>query len=448
MRIFALCLLSFFLCGSVQASESYADLVEQVMPSVVNISTEKETFNDNEEIDNFMVEPDLAGRESLGSGFFIRHDGYILTNYHVIQDAITITVITHSGDSYTAQIIGIDKPSDLAVIKINATKKQNDFKSVMFGNADEARIGDRVLTFGNPYGLGISVSEGIISAKARNIGIGEQQYIQTDAAINQGNSGGPMFNIEGEVIGINTAIFSMKGASGVGFALPSTIANWVSSQLIDKGKVQRGWIGFTVVPGIDKYTEKSGFLITEIDEQSNAYKEGLRVGDIILSYNDTPAEDINAFRLYTETMSVGQALRLRTSTLGEEIRNVVRIQSMPEKAFKNITNKALAERTKYYHQETDEDVSYLSELHISVKEASPRGLMIMKIERKSPLAGKGVKEGDIILEANSEDVFSADNLLDTVHNALLSNRPIALLIQSIEDTFYVNIEVKAEDDQI
>ena len=447
MRVIFLCLFSFLLCHATLAVESYADLVEQVMPSVVNISTEKETFNDNEEIDNFMVEPNLAGRESLGSGFFIRHDGYILTNYHVIHDAKTITIITHNGSSHKAKIVGIDKPSDLAVIKIDAPKKHNDFQSVIFGNADEARIGDRVLTFGNPYGLGISVSEGIISAKARNIGVGEQQYIQTDAAINQGNSGGPMFNIEGEVIGINTAIFSSQGASGIGFALPSNIVNWIASQLIDKGKVQRGWIGFNVVPGIDKYTEKSGFLITEIDEESNAYKEGIRVGDIILSYNDTPAEDINAFRLYTETMSVGRALRLKTSTLGEEIRNVIRIQNVPEKALKNIANNALIERNKYHHEETDQNVSYLSELYIAVKEAYPRGLIIVKIDRKSPLADKGIKIGDIILEANREDIFSADNLLDTVQNATLGTaRPISLLIQSVDDTFYINIEVTPEND--
>lgn len=448
IRCLIVFLLSVFFSVPAGAEESYADLVEEIMPSVVNISTEKVTVNSDEDVDNLMIEPELSGRESLGSGCFIRKDGYILTNYHVINGAKTIHVIDSDGKDYKAKLIGADKPSDLAVIKLDLEKNSKDaFKPIIFGDADKARIGDKVLTFGNPYGLGISVSQGIISAKSRHIGLGEQQYIQTDAAINQGNSGGPMFNAEGEVIGINTAIFTTGGATGVGFALPSNIANWISSQLVDGGKVHRGWIGITVSRGIDRYTGKEGFVITEISEESNAYKEGLRVGDIIIAYNDRIADNIDAFRIFTETMEPGQALRLKTSTLGEETRNVVRVQEMPVDALKNVTNKALIEHNKYYHQADDAGIFYISELNIAVKEATPRGLMIMKIERRSPLSEKGIKSGDIILEADGADVFSPDNLLDALRSAAVDDfRPVNLLIQGIENTFYVSVEVKPEND--
>ncbi len=446
-------LIGFFCCLSPQAiaSDSYADLAEQLMPSVVNISTEKEAVSgEPENIANMMLEPGLKGRESLGSGFFVRDDGYILTNAHVINGAKKITVIANDDTSYDAKIIGIDKPSDLAVLKIEGKQKKDNggkhFKPVLFGNADEARIGDKVLTFGNPYGLGVSVSQGIISAKSRSIGLGEQQYLQTDAAINQGNSGGPMFNLNGEVIGVNAAIFTIQGASGVGFALPSNIANWVSNQLINGGKVRRGWLGMTISNGIDRYTDKPGFVITTINEESSAYKEGLRVGDIIIAYNDKPAADVAEFLHFTETMDVGQALRLKTLSYGEEIRNVIRIQEMPAEELKDVTNKALSDSTKYSNEGNGNTV-YISELKIAVKEAMPRGLMIVKLEKKSPMYGKGIKEGDIILEADRSDIYSADNLLDNLRNAAIDDfRPISMLIQGIDNTFYATIELVPEND--
>lgn len=446
MRVFWMFALFFLLNTPAYGVQSYADVVEDVMPSVVNISIERQTVSTDENIDNLMVEPNLDGRESLGTGFFIRNDGYILTNYHIIKGAKSILAITSDGVQYDAKLIGTDKPSDLAVLKI-AKKKDETFKAVVFGNADKARIGDVVLTFGNPYGLGISVSQGIISAKSRHIGLGEQQYIQTDAAINQGNSGGPMINLEGQVIGINSAIFTTKGANGVGFALPSNIANWIASQLVSSGKVQRGGIGFRVSNGMDQYTSKSGFVITEIDEESSAYKEGLRVGDVIITYNDRLAQNLDDFILFTETMEPNQALRLKALTSGEENRYVVRIQEIPAETLASVTNKALSEYNRYYHQDLGKDVFYISELNIAVKEVSPRGLSIVKLEKKSPLYDKGVKEGDIILEADGSDIYSSDNLLDSIRNAFVDDyRPISLLIQGVDNSYYVSVKVEAEND--
>lgn len=443
------CLLLSF---QAKALDSYADLVEELMPSVVNISTEKTVIDTKESnMDNVMIDPMLQGREALGSGFFIRSDGYILTNYHVIEGAKKITVLTNDNKSFEASIVGIDKPSDLAVLKVDNKTEDKDnplvFKSVIFGDAEQARIGDKILAFGNPYGLGVSVSSGIISAKSRNIGLGEQQYLQTDASINRGNSGGPMFNLNGEVIGVNAAIFTVHGASGVGFSLPSNIANWISSQIIETGKVRRGWLGFEIAYGFDKYTDKSGFVITAIDEESSAYKEGLRVGEIIIAYNDKPATDVSDFQRFTETMEPGQTLRLKTLSYGEEIRNVIRIQEMPEKELKNITNKALSESRKYYHEGNNEDVVYISELKIAVKEASPRGLAIVKIESQSPLQEKGISVGDIILEANRSEIYSAENLLESIRYAVFDDyRPLTLFIQGLDNTFYSTIELAREND--
>ena len=444
MRLLSL-FASLLIVSDAFAMTSYADLVDEVMPSVVNISTQKEVIAEDDATDNMMINPTLNGRESLGSGFFIRTEGYILTNLHVIDGAKKITVITNNDKQYEAKIIGKDTPSDLAVLKIE--DKDAKFKPVKFGNVDEARIGDIILAFGNPYGLGLSVSQGIISAKSRSIGIGEQQYIQTDAAINQGNSGGPLFNLDGEVIGVNSAIFKDIGANGVGFSLPSNIANWISNQLIDTGHVKRGWIGLKVAIGIDKYTDKSGFMVTEIDENSNAFKEGIRVGDIITFYNDKPANDLNEFIQFTETMEPGQALRLKTLSYGQETRNVIRVQEMPAETLKNITNKALIESKMYAQKQYGDDIFYISELKIAVKEANPRGLAVVKLERKSPLFGKGIEEGDIILEADRSDIYSVDNLLDNIRNSIVDDyRPISLLIQGIDNTFYANIELEPEND--
>ena len=447
MKLFYYILFVMAFANNVMAMQTYADIVEKLMPSVVNISTEKNNIIDNEEVDNFMVNPDLENRESLGSGFFISNDGYILTNEHVIKGAKKINIITNDNKKYDAKVIGKDSISDLAVLKIQ--KKENEiFSNVIFGNADDTRIGDIVLTFGNPYGLGVSVSQGIISAKSRNIGLNEQPYIQTDASINEGNSGGPMFNLEGEVIGVNSAIFKKLGATGIGFSLPSNIANWVSSQLIKEGKVKRGWLGIDVSYGIDaKYTNKSGFVITQISENSNAYKESLRAGDIITHFDNNPASDITEFNNYVEALELGYPLKLKVLSYGEEIIVTVRIQELPKEELKNITNKALQESHLFSLKNDNEEVTYISEYMIAVQEINPKGLEIVKIDKKSPFKNMGINVGDIILEADRTDVYSADNLLDNIRNAIIDDyRPISFLIQGVDNTFYATIDMVKEDD--
>ena len=440
--IFAILLCS----GEAWATNSYADIVDEIMPSVVNISTKMRDI-EAENIENLMINKDFENRESLGSGFFISNDGHILTNEHVIKGAKKINIITNDNEIYEANLIGSDSISDLAVLKITP-KNSDNFKPISWGEASNARIGDIILTIGNPYGLGVSVSHGIISAKSRNIGFREQQYIQTDAAINEGNSGGPMFNLKGEVIGVNSAIFKKLGATGVGFSLPSDIAKWISSQLIKKGNVDRGWIGFDLSYASDaKHTNKTGFLVTTINEESNAYKAGLRIGDIITHFDNFPADEINEFNTYIETSEIGASLSLKTLTKGKEHNLTVEIQKRPIEELKNIKNKALEENHNYTTKNTNDNVTYISEFMIAVQEVSPKGLEIIKIDNNSPFKNMGISRKDIILEADGADVYSAENLLDSIRNAVVDDyRPISFLIQSADNTFYATIDLVKEYD--
>ena len=276
----------------------------------------------------------------------------------------------------------------------------------------------------------------------------ELTVAQTDAAINRGNSGGPMFSLDGEVIGVNAALFASQGASGIGFALPSNVANWVANQLIESGKVRRGWLGFTVANGLDSYTGKAGFVITEIDESSSAYKEGMRVGEIITAYNDIPATDVAAFLSFTETMQPGESLRLKALSYGEEFRTVIKIQDMPADKLQDFTAQALKNSYQRSLGSEDGEVYYISEFKIAVKEADPRGLAIVKIDKTSPLSGKGIKIGDIILEADRADIYTAENLLDSIRNAVVSGgqQPISLLVQGTDNIFYSSVEPVSEND--
>ncbi len=431
---------------------SYADLVEELIPSVVNISTTKEAngsdFDESKNIDNLMIEPQFEGREALGSGFFIRKEGYILTNKHVIDGAKAISVITENDITYDAKLVGVDSKTDIAVLKITSDSDKQFFSPVNFGNADTIRIGDNVLTFGNPYGLGVSVSTGIISAKSRNIGLNDQQYLQTDAAINQGNSGGPMFNIDGEVIGVNSAIFSSNGANGVGFSLPSNIANWVSNQIIKNGKVRRNWLGFQVAHGIDMATKEMGFLINEIDEQSMAYKEGLRVGHVIMEYNGKKAHDLYEFTKEVEQLDINDELILMLSYDGTSFTKRITAEELPITKLNDVAHKALIENKKYYNESKSLGSShYIPEFKSFVIETETKGLEITKIERGSIFYDKGIKVGDIIIEIDRAEMYSINNLFDILTNLQFTDyKPLTLLVQSDINIFYVTIQLEPSDD--
>ena len=276
---------------------SFADLTEKLTPGVVNISG----------FSNAQSEDDAAPSEALGSGFIIDSAGHIITNNHVIDKADSISVTLHDNTKLEADVIGTDPKTDLALIKINANRP---LSPVTLGDSDKIRVGDWILAIGNPFGLGSSVTAGIISAKSRDIESGPyDSFIQTDAAINQGNSGGPMFNMSGEVIGISSAIFSTTGANqGIGFAIPVNLANWVISQLKQHGTVKRGWIGIKIQPNTPEISANlginanQGVVVSGTSETSPAREAGLQAGDIILNFNNLPIDNTkNLSRLIAET---------------------------------------------------------------------------------------------------------------------------------------------------
>ena len=292
------------------APESFADLAEELMPSVVNISTTQTIKTQTnpfpfqfppgspfEEMFKEFQKPTERKATSLGSGFIINKNGTVVTNNHVIANADDIIVRVNNKE-YEAKVLGADPYSDVAVLKIESPKS---FKTVEFGNSDKARVGDWVVAIGNPFGLGGTVTSGIISARNRDINLTRyDDFIQTDASINQGNSGGPLFNMDGDVIGINTAIISPTGtSSGIGFAIPSNAASTIIDQLIKYGETKRGWLGvriqqvtkeIAVAAGLN---EPRGAFIGGVSEDGPAKKAGIKTGDIILEFN---GEKINTMR--------------------------------------------------------------------------------------------------------------------------------------------------------
>ena len=280
---------------------SFADLAEKLMPSVVNISTTQTIktqtspfpqFPPGSPFGEFFKEferPTERKATSLGSGFIIKKEGIVVTNNHVIANAEDI-IVRVDNKEYQAKVLGSDPYSDIAVLKIESSQ---NFKIVDFGNSDKARVGDWVVAIGNPFGLGGTVTSGIISARNRDINLTRyDDFIQTDASINQGNSGGPLFNMNGDVIGINTAIISPSGASsGIGFAIPANYASSIIDQLIKYGETKRGWLGVRIQPVTDEIAtvagleEPSGAFIGGVSEDSPAKKGGVKTGDIILEFD-------------------------------------------------------------------------------------------------------------------------------------------------------------------
>lgn len=318
----------------------FADLVEKLLPSVVNISTTQEMKSGgvklnfkglppSKELDEFrdffeqfgdrFGAPDGEGETrkvtSLGSGFIIDKAGYIVTNHHVIAKANEITVTLHDDSKYPAKLVGSDAKTDLALIKIESKKP---LPSVPFGNSDSLRVGDWVIAIGNPFGLGGSVSAGIVSARSRNINAGPfDDFIQTDAAINRGNSGGPLFNENGEVIGVNSAIFSPSGGNiGIGFAIPTTLAEPVLKQLQEFGRTHRGWLGVKIQYVTEEIAESLGLykpqgaLVLEVNENGPADKAGVKAGDVLLSFDGKPISEMRFLpRMVAET-KIGKEVKL------------------------------------------------------------------------------------------------------------------------------------------
>lgn len=415
---------------------SFADLTEKLLPSVVNISTT--TLEDNPE----GTQPET---ETLGSGFIISKDGYIVTNQHVINKAKVINIILYNNEKCEAEVIGEDKKTDLALLKISTP---TELTPAVFGDSDALRVGDWVLAIGNPFGLGGSVTAGIVSAKSRDIESGSyDNFIQTDAAINQGNSGGPMFNLKGEVIGINSAIFSSTGESmGIGFATPAKMAQWVINQLRRNGKVTRGWIGISIKPALNA---EDGILVTRITENSPAQKAGFMAGDIIHKFNTMPITSAtNLSRIIAES-AIDELLNFEIIRNGNTENIQVRAAEMPEII-----------EPKKQSEEDNESIDLPlqpapSPLGLEISNITPelldkynlpqnsKGVIITNIEEQSDASTKGMKEGNLITKVDKKEVLDTVSFNDYIKEAQNeNNRPVLLTIQNAEAEHFVAVKLR------
>lgn len=414
------------LCSAfpVFAQNSFAPLVERVIPSVVNISTELVKAVDSPEImDDLLFSTD--GRVALGSGFIISEDGYIATNSHVIEKAKKISVVTADGTLYEASLVGTDARTDVALVKIDPKKQ---LQPVVFGDSDKVLVGDWILAVGNPFGLGSSVTAGIVSAKSRDINNGPyDDYLQTDASINQGNSGGPMFDMEGRVVGINTVIFSKTGNSvGIGFALPSNQAKWVLSELQNKGEVERGWLGLEIKP--TKLDDgRQGLSITAVKDDALAQKNNLQAGDVILHYDGRPAVSGKDFSLYVARFPTEDKIELEIWRNGEDLNLNVQTELQP--AEENYSTKKEPE-----HSVPGE---YYTGLGLAFD-----AFEVVRVNAQSEAAAKGVKVGDILKKVNNTQLYIAEELNRWTEEAALSGEPLRLDFMGTDgENYFVELSV-------
>ena len=335
--LFAIFFINYsFISLSKELPPSFADLAEELMPSVVNISTTQTVVTSSnpfpfqfppgspfEDLFKEFGTPQERKASALGSGFIIDAKGIVVTNNHVIQGAEDILVRVDGDKEYEAKVIGADPLSDIAVLEINSKDK---FKPVKFGDSDKARIGDWVIAIGNPFGLGGTVTSGIISARNRSIGLSRyEDYIQTDASINIGNSGGPLFDMQGNVIGINTAILGQAGSIGIGFSIPANSAKIVIDQLIEFGETKRGWLGVRIqdvskeIADLEKLDKPRGALVASVAKNSPSDKAGIKAGDIILEFNGTLIKEMKELPKIVAQTEVGKIVNVKVWRNQKEI---------------------------------------------------------------------------------------------------------------------------------
>lgn len=411
------------------ASSSFAKVAEKTMPAVVNISTSQKAperqarrprgfppgqspFGENDPFEEFFrrfMPPDRPPPEqqSLGSGFIISEDGYIVTNNHVIGDPEEITVRLSDHEEYKAKKIGSDEKTDLALIKIEPKKP---LPVVSFGQSGSLEIGEWVMAIGNPFGLEQTVTVGIVSAKGRVIGAGPyDDFIQTDASINPGNSGGPLLNLRGEVVGVNSAIFSRTGGNiGIGFAIPVDLAKSIVDQLREKGSVTRGWLGVmvqSVTPELAKsfdLAEPKGALVAEVTPDSPAQKAGLERGDIITRFKDTKIDDSRDLPSLVAQTPVGESAKVSVLRGGKEQTFTVTLGELDDEQIAQATSGEASEKN-WGMTVSDLTSEMARELQL---EADQKGIVVTEVEPGSPAERAGIRRGDIIEEVNRKAVGS------------------------------------------
>ena len=424
--------------------DSFADLAEKLMPSVVNIAT-TQTIKTTakpfpfkfppgspfEEMFKDFEQPTERKASSLGSGFIINKNGTVITNNHVINNAEDIVVKVGDKD-YKAKVLGADPYADIAVLKIDS----NDvFKPVKFGDSDKARVGDWVVAIGNPFGLGGTVTAGIISARNRDINLTRyDDFIQTDASINQGNSGGPLFNLNGDVVGINTAILGQSGSIGIGFAIPANAASAVIDQLIKYGETKRGWLGVRIqevtkeIADVENLKNTEGALIASVGEKSPAKKAGLKPGDIILKFDGKKIDKMRTLPKIVSRTEVGKSVELqiwRNKKLITKKLILGRLESSED--FKaEIKPKVTIKDTEIESLKiTVRDIT-ANDIESRKLEKNLKGVVISGISNKSPVAGV-LQVGDIILEIQKNKISNAKELNSLIKSIYKKGKQTLLL---------------------
>ncbi|MGA1826213.1 MAG: DegQ family serine endoprotease [bacterium] len=431
-----------------------ADVIEKCINSVVNISStkvirEKEAqhlapFFEDPFFSRFFGPRFFNGiprerrEKSLGSGVIVSHDGIVLTNNHVIENAEEIIVTLADEREFKAEIVGSDPKSDVAVIKLKG--KIHDLQPIHFGNSNKMRLGDEVLAIGNPFGLSHTVTMGIVSAKGRaNVGIADyEDFIQTDAAINPGNSGGALINLQGELVGINTAIVSRSGGyQGIGFAIPSNMAKLVMESLVKYGKVVRGWLG-VVVQEVNKdladameLNSQKGILVSQVIEDSPAEKNGIKHGDIILKINGKEVDSISHFRNTIAILGADSEVHLTILRDGKEKTYTITLTELSEDLVKK---GALETENGVLGGMTIVPLTPAVREKFEIPSKIQDGLVITEIKQESPAQRSGLQPGDLILEINRKKVSTVDGFRKEYKK---STNSILLLIHRQGMTLYL-----------
>jgi serine protease Do len=443
--------------AAARGPDGFADLAEKLLPAVVNISStqvsheraqrgpEIPQFPPGSPFEEFFRDfldrnrPDAPPRRvtSLGSGFVIDPSGYVVTNNHVIEDADEITVILQDNTNLKAKLVGKDTKTDVALLKVETDKP---LPAVKWGNSDKARVGDWIIAIGNPFGLGGTVTAGIISARARDINSGPyDDYLQTDASINRGNSGGPMFNLDGEVIGINTAIFSPSGGSiGIGFAIPSSLARNVVDQLRQFGVTKRGWLGVRIQTVTDDIAENLGLpkakgaLVAGVTDGGPAAKGGIQPGDVITAFDGKDVPDMKRLpRIVAET-PIDKEATVDVWRKGKSTHLKVKVGELKDEEAEDKSGGTPAPEAQPRETATVLGLT-LSALTDQLRDRykidpSVKGVIITQIAPDSPARGQGLNAGDVILEATSKKVSSPKEVVAAVNEAKSKKRKSVLLM--------------------
>lgn len=439
------------------APESFAELAAKLLPAVVNISTTaqisgrlqelpqvppgspfEDFFREFFERNQQQQQPPRRRARSLGSGFVIDKSGLIVTNNHVIQDAAEVEVILQNEKRLKAEVVGRDPKTDLAVLRV---KPETDLPAVAWGNSDTARVGDWVLAIGNPFGLGGTVTAGIVSARGRDINSGPyDDFIQTDASINRGNSGGPLFNMTGEVVGINTAILSPTGGSiGIGFAVPAATARGIVSQLVRYGYTRRGWLGVRIQRVTQEIAESlglkdtAGALVASVAEGSPAAKGNIKAGDVILRFDGKLVSEMRRLpRIVAET-EIGRGVNVQVWRQRKSVDTTVVVGELEEDEARAVAQRQAEDQrgsNKLSVETLGLTVASIDSATRKKFQLKPnsKGVVVTDVDPKGVAAEKGLAPGDLIVEVSQDEVNDPGDVVAKIETAKKEGRKSVLML--------------------